>query len=249
MNLKLHFTNHNIIFIYDCENVIIKGSNDGVHFESVLDYTLPANGNNVAHNIILGGGPYCYQLWSLEFVNWSHPNIVAISEIEIVGSNMSTTVNTNDTYCVSLISMPTLSYIGVDSVSLEYNQPVNTNIKFMFSFDDGKTWEYHNGSSWIINDLSNIGAVGNTVPQLTGFVSEWDPKLGLEWKVAVFINTNNSNTTPTFSGLYFTFNVENKFQKSSNETVRLTMISDTQTKCTNLTNNKKTFKMNVFIPN
>lgn len=82
-------------------------------------------------------------------------------------------------------------------------------IRYLISFDDGKTWYRHNGSSWVLTPFENCDTDGMTsayVNSISGIIINTTPFFNVNLnslRFLITLKTTNPNVTPTFSNIVF----------------------------------------------
>lgn len=99
----------------------------------------------------------------------------------------------------------TVTWGSISGVTITQTTPVDTNIKYLISFDNRVTWKYWNGSSWQTTTLANIATNGMTKSAMESLnQSQWNTIGGFApgtLDVAASLSTVNAAVTPVLDNV------------------------------------------------
>ncbi len=237
---------------YHATTMRIEGSNDGSNWTTVSTVN-PVGGDTTDETWDFT--PATFRYWRFFCVTGQNATYFVIREgrfFEALGGGYSATpayVTTRPGK--SLVTSP---WSQINSVDVVENQPASTELRYLFSFDDGVTWKSFNGSAWGTQTLSDIETVGMTSAQVESLsAANWNVSGGLNsgtgnLDYAVSIGTSDTNNTPVHSGISFNYSTQTYWQKTNQSTARVRLHSDTTIGVQNLTGGTKTFKVNIMQP-
>ncbi|MDD2644339.1 MAG: DUF2341 domain-containing protein, partial [Methanobacteriaceae archaeon] len=159
---------------------------------------------------------------SSDYYNWGAIWIKDVSE--------TPTLSLGTLFPESLYTIQTKSQINTEiwdhllSIQIDEETPLNTNIKYLISFDNKETWRYFNGTSWEISHLNNIEIDGMTKTGLealtkenlesaAGFVKSFTQSIDF----AISLKTTDRNVAPSMNQI--SINYEVPAYDASNQTI------------------------------
>jgi hypothetical protein len=184
------------------------GSNDNSTF-TTLD-------TRTGENIVASGGKNEYTFTNSTAYTYYRINITAnngysswmgIGELELMGQQFPLTgyyAATNNTGQINTVGLTAIS-----GMLITQNEPANTQLRYLVSFDGRSTWKRWNGSAWLSDTLTNIHTNGMSKTTLEGITSsQWSASGGFApgtFDVAVGLLSTSDAATPALSqiSIYF----------------------------------------------
>lgn len=233
---------------YHATTMDIQGSNDGTVWNTVA--TVNPTGVNTEQ---WDFAPTTYRYWRFLCVTGNNATFFVLDEgrfFEAIGGGYSTTPAYVTTGASKAID--TTAWSQINTTDIIDNQPANTEMRYLFSFDSGTTWSEFSGGTWNAQTLTNIETVGMTAAAVEALTpANWNAAGGLNsgtntLNYAVSVATTDTNATPVHSGIEINYNTQTYWQKGESDTVRVRLYDDVTTGVQNNTGSSKPFRVNVI---
>ncbi len=103
----------------------------------------------------------------------------------------------------------TSTWGAIQNISTTQTTPINTNIKYLVSFDNRTTWKYWNGSSWQTSTLANIATNGMTKSSIEALTAtQWNTTNGFTpgtFDIAASLSTTDTAITPSLDNIQISY--------------------------------------------
>lgn len=202
--------------------------------------------------------PEFYRYWRYDFFDHHNSSYTVIREGRFyedraAGAGFTTTpLWVHNAFTQTL---PTVSWGKINWSCIHYDEPSNTTIRILVSFDGGVTWRgYSLGmNTWVAYSLNDIETQGMTPLAFNNlFASEWEAPNGFvpgtgSIDLAISLRTTNNQRTPQVSG--FSFEVESTTYLASvadTDAAEIRKLSPTQTELRNRLSQSKTFRVRMY---
>ncbi len=235
---------------YRATTMRIEGSADGTTWTTVATVT-PAGTVDETWSF----APTTFRYWRYYCVAGANPSYFVLREGRFFEA-LYTGFSTTPAYVTSDNGkeINTTTWATLNSITPTVDEPVNTELRWLFSFDGGTVWRGFSGGTWNIHPIADIETVGMTTAEVVAMTSaNWMAANGFNsgdntFNFATSLKTTDSNVTPTVTSLTLNYDTSNYWQKVDGTTAQIRLYDSTTTGVKNLTGSTKNFKVNIITP-